>query len=137
MFFRPSRSILASALATTALLGAVTAVTPAAHAASSSAQAYTCHMSYSGGRAYAGHYSGNTVVPTRTSVSQAGAEAQCLLKNYGAGTVDGIFGARSQAAMRNAQEDINDWYGHQVTVDGMPGPSSWPWLRKLISDQHL
>jgi peptidoglycan hydrolase-like protein with peptidoglycan-binding domain len=137
VLFRSARTVLASAVATAALLGGATAIAPSAHADSLSVQAYTCHMSYSGGRAYGGHYSGNTVVPARTAVTSAGIEAQCLLSSYGAGTVDGIFGPRSQAAMHNAQEDINLWYGHKVTVDGMPGPESWPWLRKLINDQHL
>ncbi|MEV7367214.1 peptidoglycan-binding domain-containing protein [Streptomyces sp. NPDC003631] len=121
---------LAAAFATAAVLGGGLAVAPAAEAGTQSAQTYTCHYSASGGYEYAGYYSGNTVVPSASSVTNAGIEAQCLLKwiGYYRYSVDGIFGAHSQAAMKLAQETMGG-----VTVDGLPGPQSWRGLRYLAA----
>ncbi|MFI9604781.1 peptidoglycan-binding protein [Streptomyces sp. NPDC052043] len=101
---------------------------PAAEARTLSAQAYTCHYSASGGYVYAGYYSGNTVVPSASYVTNAGIEAQCLLKwiGYYRDSVDGIFGPHSQAAMKLAQKTMGG-----VSVDGFPGPQSWRGLRYL------
>ena len=46
------------------------------------------------GEEFAGHYSGNTIVPSTTGVSAAGIEAQCLLAadGYNPGPIDGVFG---------------------------------------------
>ncbi len=81
---------------------------------------------------YAGNYSGLTVVPSKTSVTSAGVEAQCLLLRlgYNPGPVDGVFGSKSQAAMKQFQQ-WSHVYGSGLSVDGMPGPKSWPWLRWL------
>ncbi|MEU2589013.1 peptidoglycan-binding domain-containing protein [Streptomyces avermitilis] len=98
-----------------------------------SAQAYSCHFYAYGGGEYAGHYSGNTVVPSPTSVTSAGIEAQCLLSVLGmyTDTIDGIFGPHSQAAMKVAQQAYNESHHKHVAVDGFPGPESWWGLRLL------
>jgi hypothetical protein len=109
------------------------AAAPGAEASPASVQAYSCNVHMSGGLYYAGHYSGNSVVPSATSVTSAGIEAQCLLRyiGYYTDTVDGIFGSHSQAAMKTAQRTINALYDQHLTVDGFPGPKSWVWLRTL------
>lgn len=123
---------IAAVLTTAALLAGGAAVAPAAHAAPASAQSYSCNYYWdTNWNEYAGHYSGNTAVPSTTSVSSAGIEAQCLLKAYGysPGTVDGIFGSNSQSAMKSFQRYMNSAFGAGLSVDGLPGPKSWPWLR--------
>jgi hypothetical protein len=82
------------------------------------------------GEEFAGHYSGNTTVPSTTGVSAAGIEAQCLLvaAGYNPGPIDGIFGPHSQAATRSFQQTLG---GFGVQDDGLPGPQTWPWLRCL------
>ncbi len=121
-----------------------TVVSPHLVAGQVSAQAVSCSYSTNwsesftfkgviyAGRGYAGHYGGLSTVPSKTSVTAAGVEAQCLLKRYGdynPGTVDGVFGPNSQAAMRAFQSDMNSWFGAGLSVDGLPGPKTWPWLR--------
>jgi hypothetical protein len=83
------------------------------------------------GEEFAGHYSGNTVVPSSTRVTSAGEEAQCLLKRagYDPGGIDGVFGSHSQAAARAFQSDMNTIFGAGLSVDGGVGPHTWPWLR--------
>jgi hypothetical protein len=84
------------------------------------------------GFGYAGHYSGLTVVPSKTVVTSSGVEAQCLLVRYGdynPGTIDGVFGPNSQNAMKQFQRDMNSFFGAGLAVDGLPGPASWKWLR--------
>jgi peptidoglycan hydrolase-like protein with peptidoglycan-binding domain len=83
------------------------------------------------GQETAGHYSGNTVVPLTNGVSAAGIEAQCLLLKAGfnPGTIDGVFGANSQAAAEALQDQVNTDSGARITEDGLPGPQTWPWLR--------
>ncbi|WP_217139639.1 peptidoglycan-binding protein [Streptomyces sp. AC627_RSS907] len=124
----------------TAALGTVLAVPATAVAAEQatdtavSAQAYSCNVKVVSGKKQAGHYSGNTAVPASSTVTKAGIEAQCILKGMGypTGTVDGIFGGNSKAAMREFQKDVNSAYGRKVLdVDGLPGPKSWPYLRKV------
>ncbi|MFE9687364.1 peptidoglycan-binding protein [Streptomyces sp. NPDC006285] len=98
-----------------------------------SIHAYTCDFSVNVGQGYvyAGHYSGTTVVPSSVSVTAAGIEAQCLLRTMGfePGTIDGIFGRNSKAAMRDFQQTVNSRANAGLTVDGLPGPQSWPWIR--------
>lgn len=124
------------------VLGGGLALLPvtAASAAPASATAYSCHYKKSDGYEYAGHYSGLTVVPSSSTVTSAGIEAQCLLKRMhailpdavsGPGTVDGIFGTRSKASMRSFQRLADRDWGAGLTVDGLPGRNSWPWLRSL------
>jgi hypothetical protein len=115
--------------------------------------AYTCSYSdndsftktvdYSGhgglvtlhGEGFAGYYSGDTIVPSTTGVSDAGIEAQCLVKlaGFDPGTIDGVFGRNSQSAMKAFQEYVNS-VGAGLQVDGLPGPDSWPWLRCVAQD---
>ena len=145
----PRRLNAAKALAALGGIGLVlTVATPAAAAAIPQPQA-TVTCSYSSQAAssnswgytryeYAGHYSGLTAVPSTTQVTTAGEEAQCLLKHIGQdpGPIDGIFGAQSQAAMRNFQIGFNEsGYGlpPYLDTDGMPGPQSWPALRGYAS----
>ncbi|MFD6324645.1 peptidoglycan-binding protein [Streptomyces sp. NPDC058442] len=122
----------------TAALGTVLAVPATATAVQQtaeggvSAQAYSCTVKNVNGKKQAGYYSGNTVIPSSTKVTSAGIEAQCILKvmKYPTGTVDGVFGSNSKAAMQKFQKDVNAYYGRKVLdVDGLPGPQSWPYLR--------
>lgn len=85
------------------------------------------------GLEFAGHYSGETVVPLTNGVSASGIEAQCLLRRagYNPGTIDGIFGPNSQAAARGLQSFVNNNFHAGVSVDGLPGPQTWPWIRHL------
>lgn len=88
------------------------------------------------GYAYAGHYGGLNAVPSTTQVTSAGEEAQCLLKKagYDPGTIDGVFGSHSQAAMHQFQTDMNTYYGAGLATgpgQDLPGPNSWKWLRWL------
>jgi hypothetical protein len=83
---------------------------------------------------YAGHYSGLTVVPSTTRDTSSGEEAQCLLVHagYDPGTIDGVFGPHSQAAMHQFQTDMNNWYGAGLATgpgQDLPGPNAWKWLR--------
>lgn len=120
--------------------GLLIGTTPAAYASASpdargnvGVAAYECDfVNKSDGRWYAGHYGGLTVIPSTTGVSAAGIEAQCLLGFFGfsPGGVDGIFGSNSQRAMRSFQEYVNDEHDAGLDEDGLPGPDSWPWLRK-------
>lgn len=99
---------------------------------SSASAAYACHYAWDAatGYWYAGYYSGNTVQPTTSGVSTAGIEAQCLLQRYGftpgPGTIDGVFGPKSQAAARAFQQGVNAG----LVVDGKIGSASWPVLRR-------
>ncbi|MGW0824080.1 peptidoglycan-binding domain-containing protein [Streptomyces sp. NPDC002845] len=93
---------------------------------------YRCAITKSGGYWYAGWYSGMTAVPSANTVTSAGIEAQCLLKDAGfyTGSIDGYFGPLSQDAMKRYQRLINQQHGAGLVVDGWPGPKSWPWLRR-------
>ncbi|MGW6709182.1 peptidoglycan-binding domain-containing protein [Streptomyces sp. NPDC054956] len=94
---------------------------------------------------YAGHYSGITVVPSKTQDTSSGEEAQCLLKlgaqyynmpGWDPGTVDGVFGPRSQTAFHNFQVSMNSWFNAGLAVGGnqdLPGPNAWKWLRWYIA----
>jgi len=112
------------------------------------AEAYGCSYSFNSGQVtvhdpggnftlsgqeFAGHYNGDTVVPLTGGVSAAGIEAQCLLRRagYNPGTIDGVFGANSQAAARGLQTFVNNNFHARVSVDGLPGPQTWPWIRHL------
>ncbi|MEU5718667.1 peptidoglycan-binding domain-containing protein [Streptomyces sp. NPDC020403] len=123
------RNIAMALTAATLIVGTVAA--PAAFAGTTTAQAYTCHYSVSAGKAYAGYYSGNTVIPSSTGVSSAGIEAQCLLKRAGfdPGTIDGVFGTNSKAAAKKFQTMMNNAYGYNIAIDGIVGSDTWPALR--------
>lgn len=112
------------------LSGAVFSSTGTAHAAT-----YVCHIGVA--ESYwvsAGYYNGTTVQPSSTQVTSAGKEAQCLLQYYGfnPGTVDGVFGSKSQAAAERAQQNANDKCDAGLVVDGQVGPKTWPYLRSQI-----
>jgi peptidoglycan hydrolase-like protein with peptidoglycan-binding domain len=138
---RQSIAVVAAAVVMT--LGSVTAAeaaTPTVGAAPAAAQAYSCSYYFDrDGSLYefASHYSGWSTVPATSSVSSAGVEAQCLLKDYSKrgfssfnpGTVDGIFGSASQSAMKSFQRYMNSAFAAGLTADGLPGPKSWWWLR--------
>lgn len=132
-------------------LGAVTAATVAAlalapamgataHAvgtatntsASSASSEYKCTIHKQGSYWYAGQYYGMKAVPSASTITPAGIEAQCLLKDSGfyKGAIDGYFGPQSQEAMKGYQRLINQQHGVGLAVDGWPGPQSWPWLRR-------
>jgi hypothetical protein len=108
-------------------LGSGLAVLPATAASA----AYSCDMHRGAHGWYAGHYSGMTTQPSTTGVSNAGIEAQCLLRkyNYNPGTIDGVFGPTSRRAAREFQEDMNEAFGAGLVVDGKIGPRSWVHLR--------
>ncbi|MFE5795741.1 peptidoglycan-binding protein [Streptomyces sp. NPDC056503] len=98
------------------------------------AATYPCSVHHDDtGRHYSGYgyYYGSTVQPSSTQVTAAGKEAQCLLKYYGhdVGTVDGIFGSKSRAAAKRAQEVANSQCRAGLVTDGLIGPKSWPYLR--------
>ncbi|MGW2209331.1 peptidoglycan-binding domain-containing protein [Streptomyces sp. NPDC001781] len=116
---------------TAATLIASTVAAPAAFAGTSTTQAYVCHYSVSGGKAYAGYYSGNTVIPSSTGVSSSGIEAQCLLKRakFDPGTIDGVFGTNSKAAAKRFQTLMNNAFGYNIAIDGTVGQETWPALR--------
>jgi hypothetical protein len=112
------------------LSGALVSTTGTAHAAT-----YVCHIRVT--ESYwvsAGNYNGTTVQPSSTQVTSAGKEAQCLLQYYGfnPGTVDGIFGSKSQAAAKRAQQNANNKCNAGLVVDGLVGPKTWPYLRSQI-----
>jgi Putative peptidoglycan binding domain len=85
------------------------------------------------GQEFASYYSGYTVIPSTTGVSAAGIEAQCLLLHAGfnPGTIDGVFGPNSQSAARSFQSFVNNNFHANISVDGLPGPQTWPFLRFL------
>jgi peptidoglycan hydrolase-like protein with peptidoglycan-binding domain len=118
-----------TAIAAAIALGSGLATVPATAALA----AYTCNLTNRSGYWYAGYYTGVTVEPSTSSVSNAGIEAQCLLRKYGynPGTIDGIFGSNSRAAARNFQEDMNDNFGAGLREDGIIGRNSWPHLRSM------
>ncbi|MFD6420003.1 peptidoglycan-binding protein [Streptomyces sp. NPDC060194] len=138
MAFTTTRRYAGLLLATAALVaGTATGGGVAVAAAPSgvSALAFPCDVTMnSAGRMTAGYYSGDTVNPSKTQVTAAGKEAQCLLQyqGYNPGTIDGIFGSRSQSAARAFQTQVNKAPCRAgLTVDGMIGRQSWPWLRHL------
>jgi hypothetical protein len=109
------------------LSGAAISNVGTAHAAT-----YACHVGIDDrGYVSAGYYIGTTIQPSSTSVTAAGKEAQCLLQHYGfnPGTVDGIFGSKSQAAAKRAQQIVNDKCDAGLVEDGKVGPKTWPYLR--------
>lgn len=83
------------------------------------------------GAAFFGYYSGNTAVPSGTQVTSSGLEAQCILwfTGFNPGTIDGVFGRNSRAAMTDFQAWMNDHFASGLREDGWPGPASWRWLR--------
>jgi len=133
-----STASAASAATPATLTGSArTVATPLAVTCSYStnlSQSFTFNGSTFQGFEYAGHYSGLTVVPSTTQVTSSGEEAQCLLARagYNPGTIDGVFGTHSQAAMHQFQTDMNNLFGAGLATgpgQDLPGPHSWKWLR--------
>lgn len=123
------RTIATGIASLVVLSGAVISGADTARAAT-----YSCNIRVDDwGWVTAGHYSGTTVQPSSASVTAAGKEAQCLLKYHGydPGTVDGIFGSKSQAAAKKAQQNANDKCDAGLVVDGKVGPKTWPYLRNI------
>lgn len=132
MAFTTTRKRAAIVLASLALLGGTTGgAAVAADSGGVGAAAYSCNITHSGGKHYAGYYSGETVVPSASQVTASGKEAQCLLhhKGYNPGTVDGIFGSNSQSATKEFQRIVNSQCDENLVVDGKVGPRTWPYLR--------
>ena len=131
---------LAPALAVLGLM-----VAPATHALA--AQTFACHYSsapmnatvqLSDGSLHhltvgerAGYYTGITVQPSSTGVTEAGKEAQCLLLRAGfsPGPIDGIFGPMSQTAATHFQAKVDSACHGVLRQDGLVGSKTWPWLR--------
>ncbi|MEU5536984.1 peptidoglycan-binding domain-containing protein [Streptomyces sp. NPDC020362] len=125
-------------LAMTAVaLGGGLAAAPAASAAAGStvaapvhaATTYSCSVGWRETANYAGYTAGyswawNDVV-SPGHVGDRTAEVQCLLKywGYNPGTVDGIYGDKTTAAVKSFQSD------HGLGKDGSVGPETWPVLR--------
>ena len=126
-------AVTASALA----LGAAMVIAPVS---SASAAAYQCEYETSGSTnyMYSGYYGGLTVQPSSTGLSQAGIEAQCLLhrRAYNPGTIDGVFGSRSQAAALAFQKRMNAKFHVGLSEDGKVGPKTWPYLRNANYDTN-
>ncbi|MER6346546.1 peptidoglycan-binding domain-containing protein [Streptomyces sp. NPDC001595] len=134
MPFSTTRRYAALLLASAALVGGTATGAVAAGTGAQAAAAYPCDVNMSStGRLTAGYYSGDTVVPSTTQVTAAGKEAQCLLQyqGYNPGTIDGVFGSRSQSAARLFQSTVNGACKAGLAVDGKIGPKSWPYLRRL------
>lgn len=85
------------------------------------------------GQEFASYYSGYTAIPASNTVTTQGIEAQCLLLHagYNPGTIDGIFGPNSQSAAKGLQSFVNANFHANISVDGLPGPQTWPFLRFL------
>ncbi len=90
---------------------------------------YSCSVGWRETANYAGYTAGyswawNDVV-SPGHVGDRTAEVQCLLKywGYNPGTVDGIYGDKTTAAVKSFQSD------HGLGKDGSVGPETWPVLR--------
>ncbi|MFF9274863.1 peptidoglycan-binding protein [Streptomyces griseosporeus] len=102
------------------------ASTPSPVPASPSAPTYTCHLTRTDGRWYAGNSRTEDAVLVNGLAGPEVAEAQCLLRRAGLspGVVDGIFGPRTEAAVRQLQARS------ALVVDGIIGPHTWKALRR-------
>ncbi|AZM60793.1 MULTISPECIES: peptidoglycan-binding protein [unclassified Streptomyces] len=87
---------------------------------------YTCRMEQRDGQWYAGLSRTSETVLAYTHVGPQVAEAQCLLRRTGIppGEVDGVFGPKTQRAVRRMQERDG------LVVDGVIGPHTWKALRE-------
>ncbi|MEU3899481.1 peptidoglycan-binding protein [Streptomyces sp. NPDC045251] len=103
---------------------AATATTPAT-SASRPPQTYTCRVERSGGRWYAGNSRTQEAILAYGHAGPEVAEAQCLLARAGIspGVVDGIYGPRTQRAVKRVQQRDG------LVVDGIVGPHTWKALR--------
>lgn len=108
----------------TAPLAAPGASAPAS--ASPSAPAYTCRAERVDGRWYAGNSRSRDVIVADGHAGPEVAEVQCLLRGAGfsPGAVDGIFGPKTESAVKGFQERAG------LVVDGIVGPHTWKALRR-------
>jgi Putative peptidoglycan binding domain len=123
-------------IAALSVLGALMLGSGVSAAAPASAATYTCHFRSSGGWLYAGYYNGTTTVPKYGEFSDAAVEAQCLVGAFGIspGTIDGIYGSNTIAAIKGFQRWADQYEHAGLTVDGYVGPSTWPLLRKYANN---
>jgi peptidoglycan hydrolase-like protein with peptidoglycan-binding domain len=124
------------AITAVALTGGL-ATAPAVSAATSSATAtlasaattYSCDVYWRETANYAGYTAGyswawnDAVYPGH--VGDRTVEIQCLLKfwGYNPGSVDGIYGDQTTAAVKTFQSD------NSLSKDGIVGQQTWPLLR--------
>ncbi|MGV9276489.1 peptidoglycan-binding protein [Streptomyces griseosporeus] len=94
--------------------------------ASPSAPTYTCRLTRTDGHWYAGNSRTEDAVLVNGLAGPEVAEAQCLLRRAGfsPGVIDGIFGPRTEAAVRQLQARAS------LVVDGIVGPHTWKALRR-------
>ncbi|WP_344055110.1 helix-turn-helix domain-containing protein [Streptomyces thermoalcalitolerans] len=78
------------------------------------------------GLLYAGYSRTRTALIGKGSTQWAVVEAQCLLRHHGfpPGLADGIFGSRTERAVKRLQRDAH------IVVDGVVGEDTWGVLRK-------
>ncbi|MCE7552527.1 peptidoglycan-binding protein [Streptomyces thermodiastaticus] len=103
------------------------ASTPALQAAapSPSRPTYTCRFQRHDGAWYAGNSRTQDAILDTGLAGPDIAEAQCLLRRAGfdPGEVDGIYGPRTQSAVKRLQHHAG------LVVDGIVGPHTWRVLR--------
>ncbi|QOV36442.1 peptidoglycan-binding protein [Streptomyces ferrugineus] len=101
---------------------AASATAPAAGATPT----YTCRIERIDGRWYAGLSHTRDAIVAYGHAGPMVAEAQCLLRRAGIspGTVDGIFGPKTERAVKQAQRRA------ELVVDGIIGPHTWKVLRR-------
>lgn len=77
-----------------------------------------------------GYYSG-TATTKRGDTGNRVREVQCLLIfwGYNPGSVDGVFGANTERAVREFQEDTFVFCARQLLIDGIVGVNTWRALR--------
>ncbi|MFD8309239.1 peptidoglycan-binding protein [Streptomyces sp. NPDC059690] len=91
-----------------------------------SSPTYGCQVVRVDGRWYGGNSRTTDTQLARGNAGPAVAEAQCLLRRAGLspGPVDGIFGPRTENAVRHLQRRAG------LVVDGIIGPHTWKALRE-------
>lgn len=85
-----------------------------------------CDYTDLGGRWFAGHSATSVRLVARGSSGQDVTEVQCLLDQHGVdpGAVDGLFGPRTEQAVRQLQRAAG------IVADGIVGPQTWAVLRR-------
>lgn len=88
---------------------------------------YACHVHRAeDGRLYAGYSTTRTALIGMGSVQWSVVEAQCLLRHHGfpPGLADGMYGSRTERAVRRLQDTAH------IVADGVVGEDTWGVLRK-------
>ncbi|MEV6002883.1 peptidoglycan-binding protein [Streptomyces griseomycini] len=103
----------------------VSSAASAGAASAPSAPSYTCRVERIGGRWYAGLSRTRDAILLNGHAGAEVAEAQCLLRRagYAPGDVDGIYGPRTERAVKRLQKRAG------LVVDGIVGPHTWGALR--------